>query len=82
MDLITNIIDSKSSKFEESNSKKVWWDDMVGENNSIMMNDVSEIMSIPKEKLVVTTKWHHKVKHVVDRSVEKCKPKFMAHWFS
>ena len=47
-----------------------------------MKNDVWEIVSRPKEKSVVSSKWIFKIKHVVDGSIEKYKAKFVARGFS
>jgi len=55
---------------------------MVEEHNSIMKNDVWEIVPRLKEKIGVTSKWLYKVKHVADGSVEKYKVRFVALGFS
>ena len=52
------------------------------ENNSIMKNDVWEIVRRPEGKSMVTSRWHYKVKHVADGSVEKYKAWFVARGFS
>jgi hypothetical protein len=41
-----------------------------------------EIVPRPKEKSVVTSKWVYKIKHSVDKSVEKYKAGFVARGFS
>ena len=53
-----------------------------GEHQSIMKNEVWEIVPRPKEKLVVTSKWVYKIKHAVDESVDKYKARFVARGFS
>jgi hypothetical protein len=40
MDLMTNVIDSEPSSFEEVGNYQVWRDAMVEEHSSIMRNDV------------------------------------------
>jgi hypothetical protein len=55
---------------------------MMEEHQSIMENEVWEIVPRPKEKLVVTSKWVYKIKHVVDGSVDKYKARFVARGFS
>jgi hypothetical protein len=70
MALMTNLIDSEPSIFEETTSQQVWRDAMVEEHNSIMRNDVWEIMSRPKGKFVVTSRWLYKVKHAIDAEVQ------------
>jgi hypothetical protein len=82
MALMTNIIDSEPSNFEEAANQQVWRDAMVEEHNSIMRNDVWEIVSRPEGKSVVTSRWLYKVKHATDGSVEKYKARFVARGFS
>jgi hypothetical protein len=53
----------------------------IEEYQSIMKNDVWEIVPRPKEKSMVTSKWVYKIKHVVDISVEKYKERFVARGF-
>jgi hypothetical protein len=50
-----NIIDSKPSTFEEFVEKPEWNDYMMEEYESIMKNDVWEVILRPEEKLVVTS---------------------------
>jgi hypothetical protein len=47
-----------------------------------MKNDVWEVVSRPKEKSVVTSKWVYKIKHAVDGSIDKCNARFVARGFS
>jgi hypothetical protein len=56
MALMTNIIDSEPSSYEEAASQQVWQDAMVEEHNSIMHNDVWEIVPRPKGKSVGTSR--------------------------
>jgi hypothetical protein len=46
---------------------------VVEEYSSIMKNDVRDIVSTLQWKLVVSSKWFFKIKHVVDGSIEKFK---------
>jgi hypothetical protein len=55
---------------------------MMEEYNSIMKNDVWEVVPRPEGKSVVTSKWLYKLKHVADGSIEKYKARFMAWGFS
>jgi hypothetical protein len=55
---------------------------MVEEYNSIMKNDVWEVVSRPEGKSVVTSRWLYKIKHAVDGSIEKYKARFVARGFS
>jgi hypothetical protein len=62
--------------------KKEWKEAMMEEYQSIMKNDVWEIIPRPEGKFVVTSKWVYKIKHVVDGSIDKYKERFMARGFS
>ena len=55
---------------------------MMEEHQSIMKNEVWEIVPRPKEKSVVTSKWVYKIKHGADRRVDKYKARFIARGFS
>jgi hypothetical protein len=55
---------------------------MAEEHQSIMRNEVWEIVPRPKEKSVVTSKWVYKIKHVADGSMDKYKARFVARGFS
>jgi hypothetical protein len=54
---------------------------MTEEYQSIIKNDVWEIVPKPKSKDVVSSKWLFKIKHVVDGSIEKYKARFVARSF-
>ena len=47
-----------------------------------MKNEVWDVMSRPKNKPVVTSKWIYKKKHATDDSIEKYKARFVARGFS
>ena len=55
---------------------------MMEEYQSIMNNYVWYIVSTPKGKSVVSSKWIYKIKHAVDGSIEKYKERFVARGFS
>ena len=55
---------------------------MTEEYQSIINNDVWEIVPKPKRKDVVYSKWIFKIKYVVDGSIEKYKARFFARGFS
>ena len=80
--LLSNIIDAKPSSFEEAVEKKVWKDAMHEEYQSIMKNDVWDVVPRPEGKSVVTSKWIYKIKHAADGSIEKYKARFVARGFS
>ena len=55
---------------------------MFKEYQSIMKNDVWDVIPRPEGKSVVTSKWIYKIKHAADGSIEKYKEIFMARGFS
>jgi hypothetical protein len=80
--LMSNIIDSKPSIFEEVAEKQEWKDAMMEEYQSIMKNDVCEVVPRPEGKSIVTSKWIYKIKHAADDNIEKYKARFVARGFS
>jgi hypothetical protein len=79
---MSHIIDSKPSSYEEAYSQPVWRDVMMEEYQSIMKNDVWDIILRPKGKSLVTSKWIYKIKHAAYGSIEKHKAIFVAIGFS
>ena len=55
---------------------------MSEEYQSIMKNDVWEIVPRPEGNSVVTSKWIYKIKHAANGSIEKHNARFVAHGFS
>ena len=55
---------------------------MIEEYQSIMNNDVWDVVPRPEGKSVVTSKWIYKIKHDADGSIEKYKERFVAWGFS
>jgi hypothetical protein len=51
---------------------------MMKEYQSIMKNDVWDIVPRPEGKFAVTSKWIYKIKHIVDGSIEKHKARFVS----
>jgi hypothetical protein len=80
--LMRSISDAKPSSFEEADKLQVWKDSMLEEYRSIIKNNVWDIVSRPKDKSVVSSKWVYKIKHAVDGSVEKFKTRFVARGFT
>jgi hypothetical protein len=64
--------------FRRKNGRDV----MTEEYQSIIKNDVWEIVPRPKNKDVVSSKWLYKIKHVVDGSIKKHKARFVGRGFS
>ena len=55
---------------------------MAEEYDSIMQNEVWEVVPQPEGKSVVTSRWVYKVKYATDGSIEKHKARFVARGFS
>jgi hypothetical protein len=75
------IIDSERCH-GEATGEKVWQDSMTEEYQSILKNDVWDIVLRLEGKSVVTSKWIYKIKHVADGSVKKYQARFVARGFS
>jgi hypothetical protein len=78
---MSHTIDIEPSCHGEVTCQQNWQDSMT-EYQSIMKNDVWDIVRRPKGKSVVTSKWIYKIKHAADGSVEKYKAIFVARGFS
>jgi hypothetical protein len=79
---MTKLLDEEPTTFEEAVQNGQWKEAMTEEHQSIMKNEVWEIVPRPKEKSVVTSKWVYKIKHAADGSVDKYKARFVARGFS
>ena len=55
---------------------------MIEEYQSIMKNDVWDVVTRPEKKSVVTSKWIYKIKHAAGGSIQKYKEIFVACGFS
>ena len=53
---------------------------MIKEYQSIMKNDVWDVVPRPKGKSIATSKWIYKIKHDGDGSIEKYKARFFCSW--
>jgi hypothetical protein len=82
MALMCDLVEKEPTFFEEAIQKKEWADAMIEEYQSIIKNDVWEIVLGPKRKDVVSFKWLFKIKHAADGSIEKYKARFVARGFS
>ena len=56
--------------------------DSIEEYQSIMKNDVWDVVPRPNGKSIVTSKWIYKIKHAADGSIKKYKARFVAQGFS
>jgi hypothetical protein len=80
--LMCDILEEKPTYFEEAIQRKEWADAMIEEYQSIIKNEVWEIVPRPKSKYVVSTKWLFKIKHVSNGSIENYKARLVARGFS
>ena len=64
------------------NLPKQWKDAMIEEYQSIMKNDVWDIVQRPEGNSIVTSKWIYKIKHAADGSIDKYKAIFVVYGFS
>jgi hypothetical protein len=80
--LLCDIIDDEPTCYEEFVGKKVWKDSVIEEYQSIIKNDVWDVVLRPIEKSIVSSKWIYKMKHSANDSIEKYKARFVAHGFS
>eukprot|EP00253_Pinus_taeda_P019811 PITA_19811 len=68
--------------FKEATQHQVWLDTMVEEYNSIMVNDVWEVVPRPQDRSVVGSRWSYNIKYAADDSVEKYKARFVAEGYA
>jgi hypothetical protein len=80
--LMCDLLEEEPTCFEEAIQRKEWTDAMTEEYQSIMKNEVWEIVPRPKNKDVVSSRWLFKIKHAADGSIEKYKARFVARGFS
>jgi hypothetical protein len=65
---MSSINDVKPSSFKEVDKFQVWKDTMHEEYRDILKNNLWDIVSRPKDKSVVSSKWIYKIKHAVKGS--------------
>jgi hypothetical protein len=82
MDLMCDLLEKDPTCFEEAIQKKEWADSMTEEYQSIIKNDVWEIVPRLNSKDVVSSRWLFKIKRVVHGSIEKYKARFLVRGFS
>lgn len=79
--LMSQIIAYEPSSVDKASNQQVWKDAIMEEHQSIIKNDVWDIIPRTKGKSVVSSKWLFKIKHIVNGSIEKYKAKFVARDF-
>ena len=66
-----DLVDKEPICFEAVFQKREWVESMMKEYQSIMKNDVWEVVPKPEGKSVVSSNWIYKIKQTVDGSIEK-----------
>lgn len=79
---MNNIIHVEPYTFEEAVKDQMWKEAMVEEYESIIHNDVWEVVPRPQDKFVVSFEWLYKIKHGIDGSIKKYNARFVARGFS
>ena len=69
--LMCDLVDQEPTNYEEAMQKKEWVEAMTEEYQSIIKNDVWDIVPKPEGKSVVSSKWIYKIKNAADGSIEK-----------
>ena len=77
-----DLVEQEPTNYEEVVQKKEWVEAINGEYQSIMKNDVWDIVPKPEGKSIVSSKWIFKINHAADGSIEKYKARFVARGFS
>jgi len=80
--IMSTIMQNEPSSFSDVVKHQVWKDVMTIEYESIMENDVWEVVPRPQDKTIVTSKCLYKIKHAADGSLENYKARFFARGFS
>jgi len=81
MAMMTELVEIDPSSFEEVVEKPVWVDAMVEEYDSIVRNNVWEVVLRLPDQSMVGSRCLYKVNHEADGSIEKHKARFVAKGF-
>ena len=76
------LVDEEPTCFEEALKKKEWMQAMIEEYQSIIKNDVLDVVPRPKDKSIVSLKQIFNKKHSADVRIENFKAIFVAQGFS
>eukprot|EP00253_Pinus_taeda_P032294 PITA_32294 len=74
--LVAQVEEPSSS--QEAVQHQVLVDAMVEEYNSIMTNDVWEVVPRPEDRSIVGSRWIYKIKYAANDNMEKYKARFVA----
>ena len=77
-----NFVDEEPTCFELSSKNKECMQDMIKTYQSIINNDVWDLVPRPKDKSIVSSKYIFKTKNSADGGIEKFKAIFVAQGFS
>ena len=69
--MLSELIKFEPANVEEALSHQSWKEAMIEEYNSILKNDVWDVVPRPKKKSIVSSKWLFKIKHASDGIIEK-----------
>ena len=81
MALVGECVETKPSSFEEAVQRPIWVDAMVEEYDSIVHNNVWDVVPRLENKSIVSSCWIYKVKQDFNGSVEKHKARFVTRGF-
>jgi len=76
--MVLSIIDVEPTTFAQAVDQHVWREAMPEEYDSIMRNDVWEVVPRLVGKSVVASRWLYKTKYAANGSTEKHKARFVA----
>jgi hypothetical protein len=79
--MVMSITDSEPTIFVQTADQQIWREAMQEEYDSIMRNDVWDVVPRPEGMLVVTFRWLYKIKYATDGSIEKQKARFVVRGF-
>ena len=79
--LVSQLVDSEPSSYQEAIEHQVWKDAMVEEYSLIMQNDVWKVVPRPIDRIVVGSHQIYKIKHGADGSIKKYKVRFHGQGF-
>ena len=82
MALMSESLEVEQSSFEEAVEKPILVDAMFDEYESIIRNNVWEVVPRLEDKSVVGSRWIFKVAHETYGRIEKYKARFVAKGFS
>ena len=66
MALFGECVDTEPSSFEEAVQQPIWFDAMVEEYDSIVRNNIWDVVPRLENKSVLSSRWLYKVKQATD----------------